>query len=77
MIDENRFFREVSIRICSSLDIEKALARCFSFLKDVMPIDELMLVVYERETWGPLRSKPSSIQRARGAAPSRHPCPPA
>ncbi len=49
MIDENRFFREVSIRICSSLDIEKALARCFSFLKDVMPIDELMLVVYERE----------------------------
>ncbi len=49
VIDENKFFREVSIRICSSLDVEKALARCFSFLKDVMPIDELMLVVYERE----------------------------
>ncbi len=48
-IDENRFFREVSIRICGSLDIEKALSSCFQFLSEVMPIDELMLVVYDRE----------------------------
>ncbi len=43
------FFREVSVRICGSLEIEKALLSCFTFLRDVMPIDELMLVVYERE----------------------------
>ncbi len=48
-IDENKFFREVSIRICGSLDIEKALWSCFEFLCEAMPIDELMLVVYDRE----------------------------
>ncbi len=48
-IDENKFFREVSIRMCGSLEIEKALSSCFRFLREVMPIDELMLVVYDRE----------------------------
>ena len=48
-IDENQFFREVSIRICGSLEIEKALSVCFQFLREVMPIDELMLIVYDRE----------------------------
>ncbi len=48
-IDEYEFFREVSIRICGSLDIEKALSSCFQFLREVIPIDELLLVVYEQE----------------------------
>jgi transcriptional regulator with GAF, ATPase, and Fis domain len=48
-IDDYKFFREVSVRICGSLEIEKALVSCYEFLRDVMPIDELMLVVYDRE----------------------------
>ena len=48
-IDGNKFFREVSVRICGSLEIEKALLSCLEFLRDVMPVDELMLVVYDRE----------------------------
>jgi len=27
-VDENVFFREATLRICSSLDIETALTRC-------------------------------------------------
>ena len=39
-IDENEFFREVSVRICGSLEIEKALLSCLEFLREVMPADE-------------------------------------
>ena len=48
-IDDWRFSREVSIRICGSLEIDKALMRCFVFVRQVMPVDELQMVVYERE----------------------------
>lgn len=52
MIDENTFFREVSVRICGSLEMEKALMRCFQFVSQVMPIDQLIIVVYDREVGG-------------------------
>ncbi|OPY75199.1 MAG: Formate hydrogenlyase transcriptional activator [Syntrophorhabdus sp. PtaU1.Bin050] len=50
MIDENEFFREVSIGICGSLKIDRALLRCFQFVSRVMPVDELIISVYDRET---------------------------
>lgn len=50
VIDENAFFREVSIRICGSLELDKALMQCFQFVRQVMPIDELIIVVYDRKT---------------------------
>ncbi len=49
-IDENRFFREITLRICSSLEIEKALWHCFIYIKDIIPADELILTVYDLET---------------------------
>ncbi len=49
MIDENRFFQEVSVRICGSLEIDKALLRCFQFVSRVLPVDELIIVAYDRE----------------------------
>jgi hypothetical protein len=48
MIDENEFFREVSIRMCGTLEIDKALDACFQFVKQVMPVDRLMIVTYDR-----------------------------
>jgi transcriptional regulator with GAF, ATPase, and Fis domain len=48
-IDENEFFREVSVRICGSLEIDKALERCFRFISQVMPLDELLITAYDRE----------------------------
>jgi len=46
-INKEDFFREITVRICSSLDIAKALHRCFLFLNDIMPVDKLVLLTYE------------------------------
>jgi hypothetical protein len=32
-VDENVFFREATLRICSSLNIVEALKNCFGYLK--------------------------------------------
>ncbi|OPY82843.1 MAG: Formate hydrogenlyase transcriptional activator [Syntrophorhabdus sp. PtaU1.Bin153] len=45
-IDENQFFREMTLRICGSLEIEKALWRCFLYVREIMPANELILTVY-------------------------------
>ncbi len=49
MIDKNEFFREVSIRICGSLEIDKALLSCFEYVSGVMPVDELIFTIYDPE----------------------------
>jgi transcriptional regulator with GAF, ATPase, and Fis domain len=47
-IDENDFFRQATLRICSSLDIETAMQRSLQYLSEVMPVDHLMLGLYDR-----------------------------
>lgn len=49
MIDENEFFREVSVRMCGSLEIDKALSLCFQFVSRVLPVDELIILTYDPE----------------------------
>jgi transcriptional regulator with GAF, ATPase, and Fis domain len=46
-VDENRFFREITLRICGSLEIEKALWHCFLYIRNILPADELILTVYD------------------------------
>ena len=46
-VDENQFFREMTLRICGSLEIEKALWHCFLYVSDIIPADELILTVYD------------------------------
>ncbi|MFO7739921.1 MAG: sigma 54-interacting transcriptional regulator [Desulfatiglandaceae bacterium] len=46
-IDENDFFRNATLRICSSLDLQGAMCRVMQFLKDHMPADEMYLHLYE------------------------------
>ena len=38
-VDENVFFREATLRICSSLDIETALKRCFEYIELYIPVN--------------------------------------
>jgi transcriptional regulator with GAF, ATPase, and Fis domain len=45
MIDKNLFFREVTIRICSSLEILTALSSAFEYLKQHIPLDILSLTI--------------------------------
>lgn len=49
-IDENSFFREMTLRICGSLEIEKALWHCFLYVRNILPTDELILTEYSHNT---------------------------
>ncbi len=46
-IDENYFFREVSLRICGSLEIEKALWDSFMYIRDYIPADIMIIDIYD------------------------------
>lgn len=44
-LDNKDFFFEATLRICSSLEIEKALWSCFMYIRDVMPVNVLVLTI--------------------------------
>ncbi|MGD9363648.1 MAG: sigma 54-interacting transcriptional regulator [Desulfobacterales bacterium] len=43
--EDKEFFREATLRLCSSLQIEKALQRCYKYVRKFIPMD-LMLLSY-------------------------------
>jgi len=45
--DENEFFRELTLRICGTLDLEKALWQCFLYVSTIMPADDVDLIIYD------------------------------
>ena len=45
---EKNFFMEGTLRICGSLEIEKALGDCFEFIKNHIPVEEIYLHYYLR-----------------------------
>jgi transcriptional regulator with GAF, ATPase, and Fis domain len=45
--DENDFFRQATVRICSTLDIEVALQHCLRYLIGFMPMSQIDLALYE------------------------------
>jgi transcriptional regulator with GAF, ATPase, and Fis domain len=49
MIDKNVFFREVTIRLCSSLQIKTALNNAFEYLRLHMPIDTISLGIRDSD----------------------------
>ena len=49
MVDENRFFREATLRITSSLEIGLALAGTFEHLKQFMPAEVISLHYFDPE----------------------------
>ena len=48
-MDENTFFRQATLAICSSLDCEVALYRCFQFLSKHIPIDSIYMNIHDEE----------------------------
>jgi len=46
---EKTFFMEGTLRICGSLEIEKALGDCFNFIRNYIPLDEIYLHYYLRD----------------------------
>jgi transcriptional regulator with GAF, ATPase, and Fis domain len=50
MVDEKIFFREATLRICGSLEIEKALWNCLTYIRDYIPADMIFLNSYDPGT---------------------------
>jgi transcriptional regulator with GAF, ATPase, and Fis domain len=48
-IDESEFFRNATLRICGSLEIENAMQRCLKYLARFLPATRLCFHVYDRE----------------------------
>ena len=48
-IDEAVFFREATLRICGSLEIEKALHLCLQYISTFVPASQMSFHVYDRD----------------------------
>ncbi|MCK4446084.1 MAG: sigma 54-interacting transcriptional regulator [Candidatus Marinimicrobia bacterium] len=46
-MDENEFFRQATFRICGNLLIEEALFSTLQFLRNIMPVDRMMIEHYD------------------------------
>ncbi len=50
MVDENIFFRQATLKLFSSLEIETALRRLIKYMNQHLPADGLVLGIYDPET---------------------------
>jgi transcriptional regulator with GAF, ATPase, and Fis domain len=48
-MDDNKFFRQATFQILSTLDLSKAVGRCLSYLSPVMPVDWMGLQLYQAD----------------------------
>ena len=48
-VDEREFFGEATMRICSSLDVETFLYDSFTYIREVIPADSVVLTHYNRD----------------------------
>jgi transcriptional regulator with GAF, ATPase, and Fis domain len=48
-IDKNEFFRQVTVRICGSLDIKTALENSLRYMRDIIPITSMSMLIYDPE----------------------------
>ena len=49
MVDKDAFFREVTVRMCSSLQINTALSNAFEYVRQHIPLDVLSLIIPDVE----------------------------
>ena len=48
-VDENVFFRESTLRICSSLNIVTALKSCFDYIRHYVPMNRMSLHILDAD----------------------------
>ena len=49
MVDENEFFRNITLKLCGHLEIEAGLHACIKYLSEHMPADAIYLEKYEAD----------------------------
>jgi transcriptional regulator with GAF, ATPase, and Fis domain len=47
-MDQNQFFRQAVIRICGSLEIEKAMQSCMEYLAGFIPVTKMEITFFDR-----------------------------
>ncbi len=50
VIDEKDFFREATLRLCSSLDIERALHLCLAYVSQFIPAGQMGFYIYSPQS---------------------------
>lgn len=48
-VDENLFFREATLRLCSNLNIETSLKRCYEYIRLFIPVERMGLDIVDPE----------------------------
>ncbi|MBN1834185.1 MAG: sigma 54-interacting transcriptional regulator [Deltaproteobacteria bacterium] len=48
-VNENEFFRECTLRLCGSLDVEKALHSFLTYVRQFIPANQAALNIYDQE----------------------------
>jgi len=49
MVDDNEFFRDATLSICGSLEIEEAMSACVRAMLEFLPVDRMFLQVFEAD----------------------------
>jgi len=50
MINDNEFFHQATLCICSSLNVEDVAHRCLEYFSEIFPLDGIMMNRYDAET---------------------------
>ncbi|OPY65838.1 MAG: Formate hydrogenlyase transcriptional activator [Syntrophorhabdus sp. PtaU1.Bin050] len=46
-MDHNEFFREMTTRLCGTLEIERALSECLQYAQKIIPLDQIQMSFYD------------------------------
>jgi hypothetical protein len=74
-VDENEFFREATLRMCGSLEVEKALWQCLLYIRQFMPADGMRFHVYDQRM-GILQTVAQATPEGGQALSAKRPLPP-
>lgn len=65
-INQEVFFREITLRICSSLDIKSAFKRSFEYLRQILPLEKMFLDIHDTQLGAIRRIAYADVQESQG-----------
>ena len=68
MIDEKDFFKEATLKICGSLDIERALHQCFLYIRTFVPTSQIGFHIYHADAGVVETIALATVDRARAVS---------
>ena len=72
MLNRDEFLREITLRICSSLEIKETLRNAFEYLREHFPLDSLVLFILD-ERMGAIRRIAHAFENGARSSRRDHP----